>query len=158
MTTRDELIEGMRMIVREGLRTTRTFGPDDWSFQVHDEEAGWTVRDTYAHLTAIAEITPGFLGALGQAGEGQNAAAGVDINALNAQAIAAKAAMTEAELMGAFKTGYEKLVEHIQGMPQDQLDQQRQFGPYQGAVAEIMSSALVLHGLSHIYHAGSRPF
>jgi len=45
MTTRGELIEGFRMMTREGLRTTAHFGPEDWAYQVHDEDGG----STYCH-------------------------------------------------------------------------------------------------------------
>ena len=59
--------------------------------------------------------------------------------------------------MEAFKASHEKLVEFVQGMPEEQLLQRRRFGALEGPVIEIMQSTLVLHGLSHIYHAQSRP-
>ena len=157
MTTREELIDGFRMIVREGLRTTASFGPDDWSYQVHDEEGGWSVKQVYCHLTATADITPGFIAAMSQTPEGQNTAAGLDVDAFNARGIAAREGMGESELMEAFKTSHEKLIEFVQGMPEEQLQQRRRFGAQEGPVVDIMASALVLHGLSHIYHTTVRP-
>ena len=157
MTTRDELIDGFRLILREGLRTTRDFGPDDWSYQVHDEGGGWTAKQVYAHLVATADITPVFVGAFSQAEEGQNTAADLDIDAFNAQGIASREGLDGTELMASFKASYEKLIEFVQGMSEEQLEQRRVFGAQNAPVAEIMDSALVLHGLSHIYHAQSRP-
>ncbi len=157
MTTREELIDGLRIIIREGLRTTRDFGPDDWSYLVHDEEGGWTAKQVYAHLAATADIVPGFVGALSQAEEGQNAAARLDIDDFNAQGIASREGLDGPELMAGFQASYEKLIEFVQGMPEEQLEQRRRFGAHEAPVAEIMDSALVLHGLSHIYHAQSRP-
>jgi uncharacterized damage-inducible protein DinB len=156
MTTREQLIDGFRMIIREGLRTTRDFGPDDWKYVVHDEEGGWNVKQVYCHLAATADIVPGFVGALAQAQEGQNTAASLDIDALNAQGVAAREKMSEPELMEAFKTSHEKLIEFLQGVPEEQLEQRRRFGTLEAPVADHMAT-LVLHGLSHIYHAQSRP-
>ncbi len=157
MTTREELIDGFRMIIREGLRTTRDYGPDDWTYVVHDEEGGWTVNQLYCHLTGTADVLPGLVGALAQAQEGQNAGADIDIDTFNAKGVAAREELSESELMEAFKASHEKLIEFIQGMPEEQLQQRRRFGPYDGPLADIMASALVLHGLSHIYHAQARP-
>ncbi len=157
MTTREELIDGFRMIIREGLRTTAGFGPDDWSYQVHDEGGGWNAKQVFCHLTATADIVPGLVGALTQAEEGQDAAAALDIDAFNAQQVAAREALGEAELMEAFKTSHEKLIGFVEEMQDDQLQLRRRFGAQEGPVADIMQSTLVLHGLSHIYHAQSRP-
>ncbi len=157
MTARGELIDGFRMIIREGLRTTANFTPDDWSYQVHDEGGGWTAKQVYCHLAATADITPGFLGALSQAPAGQNAASGFDVDAFNAQQVAARESLDAAALREAFRTAHEKLIEFVQGMPEEQLAQRRRFGQLEGPVVDIMQTVLVLHGLSHIYHAQSRP-
>ena len=157
MTTREELIDGFRMIIREGLRTTAHLGPDDWKAVVHDEEGGWNVKQVYCHLTAIADVTPGLLGALSQTAEGEDAGANLDIDAFNAQNVASREGMSEAELMEAFEASHEKLIEFLQDVPDEQLQQRRRFGPVEGTVAEVMATILVLHDLSHIYHAADRP-
>lgn len=158
MTTREELIDGLRMIVREGLRTTKDFGPDDWTYQIHDDEGGWTRKQIYCHLTATAELSPGLLAALANAPEGQDAGAGLDIGAFNAQQVAAREQMPEAELIEAFKASHEKLIEFVQDMPQEQLQQRRRFGALEAQVGDMMASVLVLHSLSHIYLASTRAF
>jgi hypothetical protein len=153
MTTREELIDGFRMIVREGLRTTSDLGPDGWKKQVHGEEGGWTIREIYCHLGATADIVPGFVGALSQASEGADTAGGLDIDSLNAQGVAAREKMSASEVMEAFKSSHEKLIEFIRGMPDEQLRQQGRFGPLDAPLADIMATLLVLHGLQHVYHA-----
>lgn len=158
MTTRQELIDGLGMVIREGLRTTRDFGPDDWTARVHDEEGGWNRKQVYAHLTAVAEVAPAFLGALGNAPAEQDAGAGLDVDAFNAQQVAAKEALTPAELLTAFQGAYERLIEHVRGMPEELLTSRRRFGALAGTVAEIMNSVLVLHALAHVYHANTRAF
>ena len=157
MTTREELADGFRMILREGLRTTATFGPEDWQATVHDEENGWNVKQVYCHLAAVAEITPGFIGSLAQQGEGEDAAAGFDVDEFNAQAVAAKEKLSEPELVEAFKTLHEKLIQFIEELPEEQLTRQIRFGAVAGPAADVMETILVLHGLSHVYHAADRP-
>ncbi len=157
MTTREELIDGLRMIVREGQRTTRDLTPDGWKQQVHDEEGGWNIKRIYCHLTATMDALPGFAAMLAQAQEGQNIGAGFDIDAFNAQGVADREGMSESELMEAFKTSHEKAIELVQSMPDEQLEQKRRFGPLEGTVADIAATALVLHALSHIYHAADLP-
>ena len=154
MTTREELVEGFRMIIREGLRTTSTFSPDDWKRKVVDEGGTWTRKQAYAHITGVAEVTPGFVGGLASAGPGTDAAVGFDIDTFNAQLVAAKEQMSEKELMGAFKTAFEKLADFVEAMPEEQLDARAKFGLQEGRVADIMDSILILHSIAHIYGAG----
>lgn len=158
MTTREELIEGFRTIIREGLRTTAKFGPDDWSYQVHGEEGGWNRKQIYCHLAATAEVAPGFLASLANMAEGQDAGAGFDIDAFNAQGVSQREQLGPQELMESFKTSYEKLIDFVGQLPEEQLAQRRRFGAVEGPVADIMASVLVLHGLAHIYLASTRAF
>jgi hypothetical protein len=155
MTTRRDLIEGFQMIIREGQRVMSTFGPDDWKRAVHGEEDGWDRKQVYAHLAATAEIVPAFVGNLAsRGGDGQDAAAGFDINAFNAQQVARMEQLGEQELMETFKTAHEKLIAFVETIPEDQLEVPAKFGHVEGTVAEVMDSTLVLHALAHIYSAG----
>ena len=157
MTTRDELISGVQTVLREGLRVTSTFGPDDWQRKVLDEGGTWTRKQAYAHITALAEITPGFVGGLAKAGPGNDAAAGMNIDALNAQMVGAKEQLSPDDLRAAFQSGFEHLIEFIETVPEEQLDNQAKFGRLQGPVSDIMASVLVLHSMAHIYGAGGSP-
>lgn len=157
MTTRDELIDGLRTVLREGKRVTSQFGPDDWKRPALGDEDGWNRKQVYTHLTALAEITPGMVGGLANAAPGQDTAAGLDINALNAQMVASKAQLSEQELMDAFESGFSKLIDFVKTMPEEQLQREAKFGEIEGNVADIMDGVLVLHGIAHIYGAGGSP-
>jgi hypothetical protein len=157
MTTREELIDGLKVVRREGMRVMSGFGPDDWQKNVLDEGGTWTRKQAFAHVTATAEITPGFVGNLGSAGESTDAAAGIDINALNAQLVGAKEAMSGDEVMKSFDTAYGNLIEFIKTVPEEQLKNRTQFGELKGEVSDIMSGVLVLHSMAHIYGAGGSP-
>lgn len=155
MTTREDLIQGFQMILREGQRITSKFSPEDWKIQVHDDEGGgWNRKQVYSHVTAIAEIAPSLAPNLADLPEGGDAGAGIDINALNEQLVAAKNALSESELMDAFKAAYENLIKFVQEMPDEQLEAQTTFGAVSGSVADVVDSLIVLHGIAHIYGAG----
>ena len=157
-TTKTDLVQGLQTVLREGNRVMSGFGPDDWKKPALDaDEEGWTRKQVYCHITALAEITPGFIGGLANAAEGTDGAAGLDINALNAQLVASKAALSEPELQAAFKKGFENLITFVEGMPDEQLAGQRKFGQLEGSLGDIMSGVLVLHGVAHIYGAGGSP-
>ena len=156
MTTRQELADSLRMVQREGARIMSGFGPDDWQRKVLDEGGTWTRKQAYAHITGVAEITPGFVAGLANAA-GNDAAAGFDIDAFNAQLVAAKEQMGEQELMSAFASAFDKLATFVEGMPEDQLASPAKFGLQEGTIAEIMDSVLVLHSMAHIYGAGGSP-
>jgi hypothetical protein len=155
-TTREQLIDGFQMIVREGLRIGATFSPEDWKYQVHGEENGWNTKQVFCHLSATAEVTPGLVGGISQAPADQDVTSNFDIDAINAQTVAAREALSEAALLDEFKTNHEKLIEFIRTMPQEQLDQRRRFAHIDAPVADIMDTVLVLHGLWHIYSAQAR--
>jgi hypothetical protein len=156
MTTRDELVSGLQTVLREGVRVMSGFGPDDWKRKVLDEGGTWTRKQAYAHLTAVAEITPGFVGGMASSG-GADAAAGFDIDAFNAQMVSSKEALSEQELLGAYKTSFEKLIDFVKTVPEDQLQAKAKFGLQEGSVAEVMDSVLLLHSMAHIYGAGGSP-
>ncbi len=157
-TSKTDLVDGLHTALREGNRVMAGFGPDDWKKPALDADAdGWTRKQVYCHITALAEITPGFIGGLANAAEGQDGAAGMDINALNAQLVAAKEAMNEQDLQAAFKTGYENAIKFVEGMPDEQLAAPRKFGQLEGPLGDLMSGVLVLHTVSHIYNAGGSP-
>ena len=155
MTTRENLIDGLKMIVREGQRITSTFEPEDWKKPVHDDEGGgWNRKQIYCHITAIGEIAPSMAPNLAAVPAGGDAGADVDLDAMNAQLVAAKEGLSEAELMVAFTAAYEKLIDFVKEMPAEQLEAQTTFMAISGSVADVVDSLIVLHGLAHIYSAG----
>ena len=157
-TTKADLADGLRTVLREGNRVMAGFSADDWKKPALDADVeGWTRKQVYSHITALAEITPGFISGLAGAPEGTDGAAGLDINALNAQLVASKEALSEQELQGAFKTGFENLIKFVEGMDEAQLAGYRKFGQLEGRLGDVMSGVLVLHCVSHIYNAGGSP-
>jgi hypothetical protein len=156
-TSRQDLIDGLGVVRREGMRIMSGFGADDWKRKVLDEGGTWSRKQAYCHLTGLAEITPGFIGGLANAAPGTDGAAGIDINALNAQLVNAKEQLSEGDLMSAFDTGFSKLIDFVKAMPEEQISRDAKFGEIEGQVGDIMAGVLVLHGMAHIYGAGGSP-
>jgi hypothetical protein len=157
MTTKEQLLDGLRMVIREGTRASDRFTADDWDYQVHDDDGAWTAKQIYCHVTAVAEVGPILLQRLIDAGADTNAAAGLDVDGYNAQTVAAKATLSPDDLRQSFKSAYEKLIDFVQGVPEDQLQQPRKFLYLAAPLADIIQTATILHALSHIYNAQSRP-
>jgi hypothetical protein len=157
MTTRGELVEGIGIVKRQGMRVMSTFGPEDWGVKVLDEGGTWTRKQAFCHLTATAEVTPGLVGGLASAAAEQDSLASIDLDALNAQLVSAKEQMSEQELVSAFDAGFTKLIDFVKAMPEEQLTHKAKFGRIEGEVADILDGVLVLHGMAHIYGAGGSP-
>ena len=157
MTTRQELIEGLRAVTRTAERVTSRFAPDDWNLQAHGEEEGWNRKQVFAHLAAAAEITPAFVGALANQSPGKSVTDGLDINAFNAQQVGAKAQLSPSDLMAAFQKAYDGVIKFVQEAPEETLTQLGRFGTLEAPVIDIMDTVLVMHAMAHIYHGGGSP-
>jgi hypothetical protein len=157
MTKREDLVQGVSAVHREGMRVMSSFGPEDWKVKVLDEGGNWTRKQAYCHLTATAEVTPGLVGGLANAGAGNDVAATLDLDAFNAQAVAGKEQLSEQELMSAYDSAFTKLIDFVKTMPEEQLTGQAKFGRLEGEVSDILSGVLTLHGMAHIYGAGGSP-
>ncbi len=157
MTTRDELVSGLQAVRRHGMRVMSGFAPDDWQKKVLDEGGTWTRKQAYGHLTSAAEITPAFIGGLANQPPGTNATDGFDIDAFNAQQVAAKDTLSNDELMKAFQSAFDGVIKFVQDAPQETLQRQARFGNLDAPVLDIMDTVLVVHGIAHVYGAGGSP-
>lgn len=153
MASRDDIIQALEMTVREGKRTTSLFADGEWDAK---RETGWTPRQVYCHLAATAKIVPQLGAGLVNAPEDADIASGMDINAMNAQAVAQMESMEPAQIMQAFETNYAELIDYVKGLPEEQLQAKRRFLSDSVPVADILASSIGLHGIHHVYEAYSR--
>ena len=75
---------------------------------------------------------------------------------MNDQSVAAMAAMEPAKVFQAFETNYGTLIDFIKAMPDEQLQMKRAFLSDSIPVSDILASAIMLHGIHHVYEANSR--
>jgi len=91
MATKEEIVAGLELTVSQGKRTTALYAEGEWDWK---RATGWTPRETYSHLAAVAGIVPQLGQGLTSAPEGTDISQGMDINGMNAQAVAAMESMS----------------------------------------------------------------
>jgi DinB superfamily len=153
MATKEEIIAGLELTVSQAKRTTALWAEGEWDWK---RATGWTPKEVYAHLAAVAGVIPQLGQGLSAAPENADIAQGMDINAMNAQAVGGMASMTFPQVMETFESNYEKLIDYVKSVPDDTLNQKRRFFSEPIPVSDILANTVVLHGLHHVYEANSR--
>ena len=153
MATKEEIIAGLELTISQAKRTTSQYAEGEWDWK---RATGWTPREVYAHLAAVAGVIPQLGQGLTAAPENADIAQGMDINAMNAQAVGGMASMTFPQVMETFESNYQKLIEYVKSVPDDTLNQKRRFFSEPIPVSDILANTVVLHGLHHVYEANSR--
>ncbi len=153
MATREDIIQALELTLREGKRTTSLFADGEWDAE---RSSGWTPKQVYCHLASTAKIVPQLGAGLANAPEDADIAAGMDINAMNAQAVGQMESMEPGQIMQAFETSYAELIDYVKSLPEEQLQAKRRFLSDSVPVADILASAIGLHGIHHVYEASSR--
>ena len=152
MTTKQELIAGLEFLIQEGKRIGDTMDGAGWA-KVQDHD-GWKNTQVLAHVAGLSTIVVPFVQGMVNAGSGANAGAGVDIDALNAGLVGARAQKSVTELVGEIEQGYRGVIDWVQSQPDDFFAQKRSFLGYQDVpLGDLAMRMVVLHGLSHIYSA-----
>lgn len=153
MATREEIIAGLELTVAQAKRTTSLFAEGEWESK---RGCGWTPKEVYSHLASIAALVPSLAQGLMTAPEDRDIAQGMDIDQMNAQAVAAMASMTPEQVMAAFEGNYRKLIDLVKSVPDDQLNAKRRLISDAVPVSDILANAVMLHGLHHVYEAATR--
>ena len=153
MATKEEIIAGLELTVAQAKRTTALFAEGEWDWK---RATGWTPKDVYSHLAAVAGMVPNFAQAMLGAPEDRDITEGMDVNGMNAQAVGAMASMTPEQVMQALESNYQKLIEFVKTVPEEQLDLRRRLFSEPIPVSDILASTVMLHGLHHVYEANSR--
>jgi len=153
MATREEIVAGLELTVAQGKRTTSLFTEGEWESK---RACGWTPKEVYSHLASVAALVPNLAQGLMNAPEDRDIAQGMDVDAMNAQAVAAMASMASEQVMAAFEGNYEKLIDFVKSLPDDLLNARRLLMSEAMTVSDILANAIMLHGLHHVYEAAGR--
>ena len=153
MATKEELIAGLELTIAQAKRTTALYAEGEWDWK---RASGWTPREVYSHLAAVAAMIPGFSQAMIAAPEDRDLVDGLDVNSMNAQAVGSMSSMTPEQVMQAFEANYRKLIDFVKTAPDDQLNARRRFASDPVPVSDIVGTSVMLHGLHHVYEAASR--
>jgi hypothetical protein len=152
MATKEEIIAGLELTVAQAKRTTSLFTESEWDSK---RGCGWTPKEVYSHLASVAAMVPSLAQSLMNAPEDKAIAEGMDIDQMNAQAVAAMAAMTPQQVMAALEANYAKLISFVKSLPDEQLNVKRRFISDAVPVSDILATAIMLHGIHHVYEAAS---
>ena len=154
MANKQDIISGLEFLVRESRRIADTLREDEWA-RAHDSD-GWKNAQVLAHVASVGSIVVPFMSNMGNAAPDANAGAGLDINALNAQFVAARADKSPKELADEAAANYGAVIEFVKGTQDDFWQQPRTIMGYeQVPIGDIFMRMVVLHGVSHIYEAYS---
>jgi hypothetical protein len=154
MATKQEIVSGIEFLIQESRRIGETMPESGWA-KVQDGD-GWKNTEVLAHVAAISGIVVPFVTNMANAGEGVNSGAGVDIDALNAGLVGARAGKTVPELVAEIDQGYRAVIGWVQQQPDDFFAQKRSFLGYEDVpLGDLAMRMVVLHGLSHIYSSYS---
>lgn len=157
MATKQDIIEGLEFLIKEGKRIGATVDADGWA-KVQDHD-GWKNTEVLAHVAGLAGIVVPFVTNMANAGAEANTGAGVDIDALNAGIVGARAQKSVDELVGEIESGYRGVIDFVKQQPDDFFQQKRSFAGYVDVpVGDLLVRMVVLHGLSHIYSAYAAVF
>jgi len=153
VATREELVQGFEFTVQQAKRTTSLWPESEWDAA---RASGWTPKQVYCHLASMAQVVPQLAQGLEAADESTDITAAMDINAMNDQSVAAMASMESAQVFQAFETNYGTLIDFVKSMSDERLQMKRAFLSDSIPVSDILASAIMLHGIHHVYEANSR--
>jgi len=154
MATREEIIAGLELTVAQGKRTTSLFDEGEWESK---RACGWTPKEVYSHLASVAAVVPNLAQGLMNAPEDRDIALRVDdVDEMNARSVAAMASMTPEQVMAAVEGNYQKRIDFVKSLPDEQLKAKRRFFSQAVAVSDILANVIMLHGVHHVYEAASR--
>ncbi len=157
MATREDLISGIEMVIREGRRVAADLSEEQWSHAV--DQDGWKSKEVLAHVAAVGTIVVPMVNGLVNAAPGADSTAGIDINALNASFVAQRAGKTIPELADELASAYGTVIDFVKRAPDDVLARKATISGYADVpLSDILVRMVVLHGLAHIYSAYSAVF
>lgn len=149
-TTGTDLVRGLKFLIQEAQRLGENLGDEHWDKT--ESMDGWKNRQVLAHLAGIGTIVVPFAQGIIAAEPSANSGAGVDIDALNAGIVAARADKSVADLVAEVASAYNGVIDWITAQPEDLWEQRRTFSGYRDvSMGDIFMRLIVLHGLGHIY-------
>ena len=150
MATREELINGISMVIQEGRRVANDLTDAQWELVVDID--GWKATEVLAHIAGIGGIVVPMLGGIAGAPSGTDTFAAIDIDQINAGIVAARADKTAKELADELETAYRGVIEFVKTAPDDVLSKRVTVAGYKDVpISDIAIRMVVMHGLAHIY-------
>ena len=154
MATRETIISGMQQVIAEAKRVASLLDQSgEWDVE---RQQGWTPKQMFSHVAAVGGMLPATAPMLLAAPEDADFTQANDIGALNAQTIGAMKDMTTGQILQALETNYNKAIEWVKTLPDDQMTPLRTFAQSKNTAGDILETVGVLHANHHLYEAAIR--
>jgi hypothetical protein len=148
MATKEELTNGLEMVIRESRRLATDLSPEQWQGVVDLD--GWKNQEVLAHIAGVGSVVVPMSGGL-LSGAPINLTMDT-VDQMNAGFVAQRAQKSPADLADEVETAYRGIIEFIKGAPDDALARNASVGGYRDIPAsDILLRMTVLHGIGHIY-------
>jgi hypothetical protein len=150
MATKEEIINGISMLIQEGHRVANDLTDAQWALVVDID--GWKANEVLAHIAGIGGIVVPMMGGIAGAPAGTDTFAAIDIDQINAGVVAARAGKTAKELADELETAYRGVIEFVKTAPDDVLAKRVTVAGYKDVpISDIAIRMVVMHGMAHIY-------
>lgn len=150
MATKDEIINGLSMLIQEGHRVANDLTDAQWDTVVDLD--GWKAREVLAHIAGVGGLVQPMVGGIAGAPAGSDSFAAVNIDQINAGIVASKAGKTAKELADELDVAYRGVIEFVKNAPDELLSKRVTVSGYKDVpISDIAIRMVVLHGLAHIY-------
>ena len=142
MATKQEIINGVEFLIGETRRIATVLREDEWS-RAKDSD-GWQNAQVLAHVASIGSIVVPYMQQMSNAAPDANAGAGLDINALNAGLVAARAGKSVGELADETAANYGGVIDFVKTTDDAfWLDLGATFELRRGALAELFDEDML---------------
>jgi hypothetical protein len=151
MATKEAIVSGIQTVITESKRVASILdGRNDWDTK---RTQGWTPKEVFSHLAAVAGMFPMMGPAMLSAPEDADMTQSNNIAQLNAASIASLENLTPAQLVQAIETNYGKTIEWLKGLDDAQMERKMTFAQLTAPAGDILENIAVLHANHHLYEA-----
>jgi len=153
MATKQEITEAIRAFVERAEKIAGGLSPADWQKTVYQQ--GWTVKQAYCHLAAMGGAVPFFVSMATSpqppAGGG-GGGGGFDVDAWNAQQVAARQDKPMAEILSELKAGHENGIKTVEGTSEELLGKEiaLPFSDLSGPLGDLLMQTVTGHNQVHL--------
>jgi hypothetical protein len=151
MASKQEIVSGIQTVVAESKRVAAILDQrSDWETK---RDQGWTPREMFSHLAAVAGMFPMMGPALLNAPADSDMTQSSDIGQLNAASIASLSGLSTAQLVQEIATNYGKTIEWLNALTDEQMARPMTFAKLTVPAGDIVQNIAVLHANHHLYEA-----
>ncbi|MDP2948916.1 MAG: maleylpyruvate isomerase N-terminal domain-containing protein [Chloroflexota bacterium] len=153
MATKQEITSAIRAFVERAETIAGRLSPADWQKTVYEQ--GWTVKQAYCHLAAMGGAVPFFISMAASpqppAGAG-GGGGGFDVDAWNAQQVAARQDKPIDEILSELKAGHENGIKTVEVTSEELLVKEiaLPFEDLSGSLGDLLTQTATGHNQVHL--------